>query len=119
MYLLKNGFVVDPENGLNGKMDIIIGDSGEIISISKEEAVGNFENVYDLQGKTIFPGFIDMHVHLREPGREDKETVATGCAAAAAGGFTGVASMPNTNPICDNKIIVEYILKKAEESVLS
>lgn len=119
MYLLKNGFVVDPENGLNGKMDIIIGDSGEIISISKEEAVGNFENVYDLQGKTIFPGFIDMHVHLREPGREDKETIATGLAAAAAGGFTGVASMPNTTPICDNKIIVDYIMQKARESGLS
>ena len=111
--------MVDPENGLNGKMDIIIGDSGEIISISKEEAVGNFENVYDLQGKTIFPGFIDMHVHLREPGREDKETIATGLAAAAAGGFTGVASMPNTTPICDNKIIVDYIMQKARESGLS
>ena len=60
-----------------------------------------------------------MHVHLREPGREDKETIATGLAAAAAGGFTGVASMPNTTPICDNKIIVDYIMQKARESGLS
>lgn len=119
MYLLKNGFVVDPENKISGKRFIVIGESGVISSISENEPSGEFSKVYDLEGKTVFPGFIDMHVHLREPGREDKETVATGCAAAAAGGFTGVASMPNTNPICDNKIIVEYILKKAEEAGLS
>lgn len=119
MYLLKNGFVVDPENKISGKRFIVIGENGVINSISENEPSGEFSKVYDLEGKTVFPGFIDMHVHLREPGREDKETVATGCAAAAAGGFTGVASMPNTNPICDNKIIVEYILKKAEEAGLS
>ena len=97
MYLLKNGFVVDPENKISGKRFIAVGSDGTINSISENEPAGEFSKVYDLEGKTVFPGFIDMHVHLREPGREDKETIATGCAAAAAGGFTGVAAMPNTN----------------------
>ena len=119
MYLLKNGFIVDPENSLFYKGNIVIGDSGEIVSISENEPTGNFDKVYDLDGKTVFPGFIDMHVHLREPGREDKETILSGLTAAAAGGFTGVAPMPNTTPICDNKVVVEYCQKKAQEAGMS
>ncbi len=113
MYLLKNGFLVDPENGILEKMDILI-ERGIISEIKKE--IINSENIkeYDLAGKTIFPGFIDMHVHLREPGREDKETIETGLKAALAGGFTGVGTMPNTNPICDNKVIVDYLTGHAK-----
>lgn len=111
--LLKKGFVVDPENNLNGEFDILI-ENGKISKIAKD--ITEEAEIYNLTGKTVFPGFIDMHVHLREPGREDKETIETGLAAAAAGGFTGVAPMPNTNPICDNKVIVEYIKLKAREA---
>lgn len=116
-FILKNGFVVDPENGLYGEMDIAISD-GKISAIGENLSFEGFEN-YDLAGKTVFPGFIDMHVHLREPGREDKETIASGLAAAAAGGFTGVAPMPNTTPITDNKVVVEYIKMKAREAGLA
>lgn len=114
MYLLKNGFIVDPENGLYGKNDILIGEDGVIVKIS--ENINSEAEIYDLEGKTVFPGFIDMHVHLREPGREDKETIETGLKAAAAGGFTGLAPMPNTNPVCDNKVVVDYINLKAKEA---
>lgn len=115
MYILKDGFVVDPENGLYGKMDILI-KNGEIIEIGENISINDEEiKTYDLSDKTVFPGFIDMHVHLREPGREDKETIETGLRAAVAGGFVGVAPMPNTNPICDNKVVVDYLLNKAKK----
>ncbi len=71
MYLLKNGFLVDPENNLYGKRDILIGENKKIIEISPRIfKTNNTSKVYDLEGKTVFPGFIDMHVHLREPGRK-------------------------------------------------
>lgn len=117
MILLKNGFVVDPENNLYGEYDILI-DGEKIIEIGKGIDV-NGKEVKDLSGKTIFPGFIDMHVHLREPGREDKETLESGLSACCAGGFTGVAPMPNTTPITDNKVVVEYIKMKAEKLKLT
>lgn len=74
------------------------------------------DEVIDLGGKMVFPGLVDMHVHLREPGYEYRETIATGCAAAAKGGFTAVCSMPNTFPVCDNAAVVSGILKKAENA---
>lgn len=114
MYLLKNGFIVDPENGLYGKNDILIAEDGSIENIAP--SIESNAKIYDLEGKTVFPGFIDMHVHLREPGREDKETIETGLKAAAAGGFTGVAPMPNTHPICDNNVVVDYIKMKANSA---
>ena len=113
MLILKNGYVVDPENGIDGKKDIAIKD-GKIFEI-KDEICAENADIIELDGKHIFPGFIDMHVHLREPGREDKETIETGLKAAAAGGFTGLAPMPNTNPVCDNKVIVEYIMNKSKK----
>lgn len=116
MYLLKNGFVVDPENNLYGKMDILIGENKKIIEVAPKIFKGqNVSKEYNLEGKTVFPGFIDMHVHLREPGREDKETIETGLKAALAGGFTGVGAMPNTNPVCDNRVIVEFVKNTAEK----
>lgn len=74
------------------------------------------DEVIDLEGKMVFPGLVDMHVHLREPGYEYRETIATGCAAAAKGGFTAVCSMPNTFPVCDNAAVVNGIIKKAENA---
>ncbi|MGM0507587.1 MAG: dihydroorotase [Fusobacteriota bacterium] len=114
MLLLKNGLIVDPENDLQGKMDILI-KKGKIVEISENIEKTKEMQEYDLAGKVIFPGFIDMHVHLREPGQEYKETIETGLKAALAGGFTGVAPMPNTNPICDNQVMVEYLKNKERD----
>ena len=87
---------------------------GEKFSAAFDEK--DADDVIDLQGKTVFPGLVDMHVHLREPGYEYRETIETGCAAAAKGGFTSVCCMPNTKPVCDNASVVLSILKRAENA---
>jgi dihydroorotase len=111
--LLKGGILHDPVNGWEGPAEILIkGDRIEAVSLS----LGPVEvPVLDLKGKIILPGLVDIHVHLREPGEEGKETIATGCAAAVAGGFTAVACMPNTNPPVDSKEIVSYIKERARQ----
>jgi dihydroorotase len=107
--------VVDPETGVNGVMDIVV-ENGKIASIGKRKAQGKKAKakVIDASGKVVTPGLIDMHVHLREPGHEYKETVATGGLAAAHGGFTAICCMPNTEPVNDNQSVTDYILKKAK-----
>src|SRR4029078_733185 len=96
--LLKGGRVIDPANGRDGVFDILI-DDGVIARIGKGLPVDGGVSVVEVpSGLVVCPGLIDIHVHLREPGQEHKETVATGTAAAVAGGFTAVACMPNTNP---------------------
>src|SRR6059058_5066394 len=116
--LLKGGRVVDPANGRDGAFDILI-DGGRISRVDKNIPADGGHVVEVPSGFVICPGFIDMHVHLREPGQEHKETVATGTAAAVAGGFTAVACMPNTQPVNDNAGVTGYILKKAAESNLA
>lgn len=113
--LLKGGRVVDPSQGLDGIYDVLIED-GHIAAIDRhlpaQRAAGG--RVVEVpHACVIVPGFIDMHVHLREPGQEHKETIATGLAAAAAGGFTAVACMPNTEPINDNASVTRFILDAA------
>ena len=116
--LIKNGHVIDTLEELDGKYDIMIED-GKIVEIKKKIQVENEEiEVIEAEGKIIYPGLIDMHTHLREPGFEEKETIKTGCEAAAAGGFTRVACMPNTNPAVDNPASVEYIKSKSSEAVI-
>ncbi len=115
--LLKGGRVVDPAQGLDGTADVLI-DGGTIAAVGPALPPGG-ARVVDAAGFVVCPGFIDMHVHLREPGQEHKETIATGVAAAVAGGFTAVACMPNTSPINDSAGITEYILKKAGEAGLA
>ncbi len=116
--LLKGGRVVDPANGRDGVFDVLI-DEGRIARVGAGLPV-NGAKVVDIPGGCVVtPGLIDMHVHLREPGQEHKETVATGTAAAVAGGFTAVACMPNTSPVNDNAGVTEYILKKAAEANLA
>ena len=110
--LLKGGRVVDPSQGLDGISDVLIED-GRIVRIDRDIAEGSASIVHVPAGCVVCPGFIDMHVHLREPGQEHKETIATGLAAALAGGFTAVACMPNTDPINDTASVTEFILKKA------
>src|SRR5579862_8379947 len=117
--LLKGGRVVDPANGRDGIFDVFIED-GRIARIGRDLAVEAGTTIVDVpSGLVVCPGLIDIHVHLREPGQEHKETVATGTAAAVAGGFTAVACMPNTSPVNDNAGVTEYVLKKAAEANLA
>ncbi|MDX1390312.1 MAG: dihydroorotase, partial [Acidobacteriota bacterium] len=111
--LLKNGRVVDPASETDRVLDVLIVDGK--IARTGERVPEDDAEVLDVKGLVVCPGFIDMHVHLREPGQEWKETVATGTRAAAAGGFTGVACMPNTVPVIDNRSVTEFVLTQAEE----
>src|ERR1041384_2111169 len=116
--LLKGGRVVDPANGIDGVRDILI--DGERIARVGADLPVNGATVTEIpDGLIVCPGFIDMHVHLREPGQEHKETVATGTASAVAGGFTAVACMPNTSPVNDDANVTTYILEKAREANLA
>ncbi len=112
--LLKGGRVIDPAQGIDETADVII-DGGLIESVGSDLNI-NESNVLDVSGCIVAPGFIDMHVHLREPGQEYKETIQTGTAAAAAGGFTGVACMPNTSPVNDHRAVTELIIERADEA---
>ncbi len=105
--LIKNGHVVDPVNKIDGALDILIED-GRIKAVSKNIKADGAE-VIDAKGKIVAPGLVDMHSHLREPGREDEETLLTASKAAAKGGFTSVCAMPNTTPPCDNQGVVGFI----------
>jgi dihydroorotase len=117
--LLKGGRVVDPINGRDDVLDVMI-DGDRITMVGRDLPIGEGVRVVHIpRGFVVCPGLIDMHVHLREPGQEHKETVATGTAAAVAGGFTAVACMPNTDPINDNAGVTQYILKKAAEANLA
>jgi dihydroorotase len=116
--LLKNVHVVDPAAGRNGRCDLLIA-HGRVKQIGRD-LPANGARVVELPANVVVtPGLIDIHVHLREPGQEHKETVATGTAAAVAGGFTAVACMPNTDPINDNAAVTEFILKKAASANLA
>jgi len=109
--LLKGGRVVDPAQGLDATLDVMITE-GTIEEVGpRVQARG--AQVLEVKGLVVCPGFIDIHTHLREPGREDKETIATGTRAAAAGGFTAVCAMPNTDPVNDTAGITRAIVEKA------
>jgi len=112
--LIKKGRVVDPSQGLDDKKDILM-EKGKVVKIGSN-IVDKSEKVIDASGKIVAPGFVDMHTHLREPGREDKETVETGLRAAIKGGFTTVCAMPNTEPPCDSEAQVKFLLEKAAEA---
>jgi dihydroorotase len=115
--LLKGGRVVDPSRNKDEVSDLLV-ENGKIVKMGKNlfrTAMPSGAEVLDLRGKTVVPGLIDMHTHLREPGFEYKETIASGSEAALAGGFTSIACMPNTNPVNDSRSVTEYILRKAAE----
>jgi dihydroorotase len=125
---IKGGRVIDPESGIDGLFDILV-ENGTIVKVEKtdvqpsgtnhagqdsELATPNTEvDIIDASGKLVVPGLIDMHTHLREPGHEYKETIQTGCLAAAHGGFVSICCMPNTEPVNDNQSVTDYILRKA------
>ncbi len=116
--LLKGARVVDPVNGIDGMYDVLV-DDGRIAGVGRDVPVDGAAVVELRPDLVVCPGFIDMHVHLREPGQEHKETVATGTAAAVAGGFTAVACMPNTSPVNDNANVTALILARAREAGLA
>ena len=109
--LLKGGRVVDPAQGIDATLDVLIAE--ETIAAVGPRLQPRGARVLEMKGLVVCPGFIDIHAHLREPGREDKETIATGTRAAAAGGFTAVCAMPNTDPVNDQAGITRSILEKA------
>jgi len=116
--LLKGGRVVDPASNRDGEFDVLI-DGGRVAKIGKALPADGADVLTLKSGWIVAPGLIDIHVHLREPGQEHKETVATGTASAVAGGFTAVACMPNTDPINDHPGITDLILKKASAAGLA
>jgi dihydroorotase len=111
--LIKGGRVVDPANSIDAVQDVLVKD-GRIERVGPGLPAPEGVTVLDAAGKVVCPGFIDIHVHLREPGLEYKETVATGTRAAAAGGFTAVCCMANTFPVNDNRAVTDYILARAK-----
>jgi dihydroorotase len=113
--LLKGGKLVDPSQKLNEIGDLLIAD-GKIAGIGGSIAGPDDAEVVNCDGLIVSPGFIDVHCHLREPGREDVETIATGARAAAAGGFTAVCAMPNTDPVTDNQAAVGFIVRQAQRA---
>ncbi|MCS7254213.1 MAG: amidohydrolase family protein, partial [Armatimonadetes bacterium] len=122
--LLKNGTVVDPSQNLMAKRDVLIERDegrgtrdGKIVAVA-ENIVADDAEVVDCTGKLVLPGLVDVHVHLREPGEEHKETIATGSAAAVAGGFTTICCMPNTKPPIDSVASIEFVLRRADETGL-
>jgi dihydroorotase len=123
MLIIENGRLIDPAQNLDGIYDILV-DQGKIIQVKRREKEDTGKaterkssskdlTVFDASGMLMIPGMIDMHTHLREPGHEYKETIKTGCQAAASGGFTSIACMANTIPVNDNQSVTEYILRKA------
>ena len=117
--LLKGGRVIDPSQQLDRMADLLI-DDGLVESIGQPgSAADENAEVFDATGLIVSPGFIDLHVHLREPGEEYKETIASGAAAAVAGGFTSICAMPNTRPVNDNASVTRFIIDKAREAGLA
>jgi dihydroorotase len=116
---IQNGYVVDPSQQLNEGVNLLIED-GRVAAFSKPaDGVPEGVEVFDATGLVVAPGFIDLHTHLREPGQEYKEDVASGAAAAAAGGFTSICAMPNTDPVNDNPAVTRLIIEQATHAGLA
>lgn len=113
LLLIKNGTVINPGDKTEVKADVLTED-GIIKKIAPEQTV-KADKTIDAAGCFVMPGFIDLHVHLRDPGQEEKETIETGCKAAARGGFTTIVAMPNTKPAVDNADVVNYVQNKAKD----
>lgn len=117
--LIANGYVVDPTQNVNGGRDVLIEDGRVAALIRSGEAAPEGVEVFDATGLVVAPGFIDLHTHLREPGQEYKETIASGAAAAVAGGFSSVCAMPNTDPVNDNPAVTSFLVEQAAAAGLA
>jgi dihydroorotase len=113
--LIRGGRVIDPSRGTDGPADVLLLE-GKVEAVGRNIPVPEQASVIDATGKVVAPGLIDLHVHLREPGQEDLETIATGAMAAAAGGFTAICAMPNTDPVVDNQGAVGFIVGRAQRA---
>lgn len=115
--VIKNGRLVDPASKTDEQFDLLI-ENEKIADIARKIRVKDDYGVIDAAGCLVLPGLIDMHVHFREPGREDVETIYGGSMVAAKGGFTSVCTMPNTDPVIDNQALVRFIKLEAEKEPL-
>jgi dihydroorotase len=117
--LIANGYVIDPAQGINSGRDLLIEDGRVAKLLDRGADVPREVEVFDATGLIVAPGFIDLHTHLREPGAEYKETIATGAAAAVAGGWTSICAMPNTDPVNDNPAVTRFIIEQAQRAQLA
>ena len=117
--LIANGYLIDPSQGVKAGRNLLIEDGRVAGILNYSDGVPEGAEVFDAAGLIVAPGFIDLHVHLREPGQEYKETIATGAAAAVAGGWTSVCAMPNTDPVNDNAAVTRFIIEQAERAQLA
>ena len=115
--LFRGGRLVDPASGFDATADVLVA-GGKIAALGGEIDPAGAE-VLDISGAVICPGFVDLHTHLRQPGREDEETIASGSAAAAAGGYTAICAMPNTDPVCDNASVAEMVAAEGARAGLT
>jgi dihydroorotase len=118
MLVLRGGRVIDPKHGRDEEADVVVED-GRVSRVGRGAGSGlegERVRVVDCAGRWVTPGFVDLHVHFREPGQEYKEDITTGLAAAAAGGFTTVCAMPNTRPVNDRRAITEMMLARAKDA---
>ena len=115
-FLVKNGRVIDPASGLDGPRDVLVEDG--LIAAVEEKIEAPDAEVHDAAGRVVAPGFIDIHVHLREPGIEHAETIETGARAAAAGGFSSICCMPNTIPVNDSPTVTSFIVERARRHAI-
>ncbi len=113
--LIRGGRVVDPGSGTNEKLDLLIDDAGMVAGLEERISPPEGAEVIEAEGLVVAPGFVDMHTHLRDPGRTDEETVASASRAAAAGGFTALCAMPNTRPVADSGYVVEHVWSRGVE----
>ena len=117
--LIANGYVIDPAQQVNAGRNVLI-DEGRVVGLlDRSEPAPEDAHVLDANGLIVAPGFIDLHTHLREPGQEYKETVATGAAAAVAGGWASICAMPNTDPINDNPAVTRFIIEQGQKANLA
>jgi dihydroorotase len=117
--LIANGYLVDPAQGINTGRDLLIEDGRVIGVLERGEETPSDVEVLDATGLIVSPGFIDLHTHLREPGAEYKETIASGAAAAVAGGWTSICAMPNTDPVNDSPAVTGFIIEQAQRAQLA
>jgi len=117
--LIANGYVIDPATDVNAGRNLLIEDGRIVDVINKSEPVSEDAKLIDATGLIVAPGFIDLHVHLRDPGQEYKETIATGAAAAVAGGWATICAMPNTDPVNDNPAVTRFVIEKGQAAQLA